>query len=139
MDRILALDYGDKRIGVAVSDPLGIIAQALETITVSNKRKSFERIQEIIREKNAVKIIVGMPFNMNGTKGERAEVTERFISELQRVVSIEIIPWDERLTSVQAKRIMVFRGQKTGTNKAKVDKLAAALLLENYLESRAQK
>ena len=139
MDRILALDYGDKRIGVAVSDPLGIIAQALETITVSNKRKSFERIQEIIREKNAVKIIVGMPFNMNGTKGERAEVTERFISELQRVVSIEIIPWDERLTSVQAKRIMVFRGQKTGTNKAKVDKLAAALLLENYLESRTQK
>ena len=139
MDRILALDYGDKRIGVAVSDPLGIIAQALETITVSNKRKSFERIQEIIREKNAVKIIVGMPFNMDGTKGERAEVTERFISELQRVVSIEIIPWDERLTSVQAKRIMVFRGQKTGTNKAKVDKLAAALLLENYLESRTQK
>ena len=139
MDRILALDYGDKRIGVAVSDPLGIIAQALETITVSNKRKSFERIREIIREKNAVKIIVGMPFNMDGTKGERAEVTERFISELQRVVAMEIIPWDERLTSVQAKRIMVFRGQKTGTNKAKVDKLAAALLLENYLESRAQK
>lgn len=139
MDRILALDYGDKRIGVAVSDPLGITAQALETITVSNKRKSFERIQEIIREKKTVKIIVGMPFNMNGTKGKRAEVTERFISELQSVVSIEIIPWDERLTSVQAKRIMVFRGQKTGTNKAKVDKLAAALLLENYLESCTHK
>ena len=139
MDRILALDYGDKRIGVALSDPLGIIAQALETITVLNKRKSFERIQEIIREKKATKIIVGMPFNMDGTKGKRAEVTERFINELQSVVSMEIIPWDERLTSVQAKRIMVFRGQKTGSNKAKVDKLAAALLLENYLESRVHK
>ena len=97
------------------------------------------RSQEIIREKKATKIIVGMPFNMDGTKGKRAEVTERFINELQSVVSMEIIAWDERLTSVQAKRIMVFRGQKTGTNKAKVDKLAAALLLENYLESRTHK
>ena len=139
MNRILALDYGDKRIGVAISDPLGITAQALETITVTSKRKSFERIHEIIRDKKVTKVIVGMPINMDGTRGIRAEVTGNFISELQRVESIEIIPWDERLTSVQAKRIMVFRGQKTGSNKEKVDKLAAALLLENYLESRAHK
>ena len=135
MDRILAIDYGDKRIGIAISDPLGITAQGLETIIVLRKNAHFIKIKEIIERENVKKILVGLPLNMNGTKGERVKKTEKFIENLKKFIDLQIILWDERLTSIEAKRIIISLGEKTGKNKEKVDRIAAALLLENYLES----
>jgi len=135
VDRILAIDYGDKRIGVAISDPLGFTAQEYETIIVTNNVNHFLRIKEIIDENNVMKVLVGMPFLMNGKKGERAEKTEEFIKKLEKYVSVPVFTLDERLTTSEAKKIMISLGQKTGKKKEKIDRLSAALLLENYLRS----
>jgi len=139
VDRILAVDYGVKRIGLALSDTLGITAQEFETINVLKKDEHFLRIKEIVEKEKVKKILIGMPLNMNGSKGERAREVEKFIEKLKRYVNIPVIMKDERLTSVEAKKIMVSLGQKTGKNKEKIDRLAAVLLLETYLESISNK
>ncbi len=138
VDRILALDYGDKRIGVAVSDPLGITAQELETVKVV-KDLHFLRIKEIIKEKQVKKILIGLPLNMNGSKGQRVVKTEKFAEKLKKYTSIPILMWDERLTSVEAKKSLIFLGQKTGKKKEKIDRLSAVLLLQSYLKSISDK
>jgi len=139
VDRILAVDYGVKRIGLALSDTLGITAQEFDTINVLKKDEHFLRIKEIVEKEKVSKILVGMPLNMNGSKGERAREVEKFIEKLKRYVNIPIIMRDERLTSVEAKKIMISLGQKTGKNKEKIDRLAAVLLLETYLGSISNK
>jgi len=139
VDRILAVDYGVKRIGLALSDTLGITAQEFDTINVLKKDEHFLRIKEIVEKEKVKKILIGMPLNMNGSKGERAREVEKFIEKLKRYVNIPVIMKDERLTSVEAKKIMVSLGQKTGKNKEKIDRLAAVLLLETYLESISNK
>jgi len=139
VDRILAVDYGVKRIGLALSDALGITAQEFDTINVLKKDEHFLRIKEIVEKEKVKKILVGMPLNMNGSKGERAREVEKFIEKLKQYVNILIIMRDERLTSVEAKKIMIFLGQKTGKNKEKIDRLAAVLLLETYLGSISNK
>lgn len=139
VDRILAVDYGVKRIGLALSDTLGITAQEFDTINVLKKDEHFLRIKEIVEKEKVKKILVGMPLNMNGSKGERAREVEKFIEKLKRYVNIPIIMRDERLTSVEAKKIMISLGQKTGKNKEKIDRLAAVLLLETYLGSISNK
>jgi len=139
VDRILSVDYGVKRIGLALSDALGITAQEFDTINVLKKDEHFLRIKEIVEKEKVKKILVGMPLNMNGSKGERAREVEKFIEKLKRYVNITIITRDERLTSVEAKKIMISLGQKTGKNKEKIDRLAAVLLLETYLGSISNK
>lgn len=139
VDRILAVDYGVKRIGLALSDALGITAQEFDTINVLKKDEHFLRIKEIVEKEKVKKILVGMPLNMNGSKGERAREVEKFIEKLKRYLNIPIITRDERLTSVEAKKIMISLGQKTGKNKEKIDRLAAVLLLETYLGSISNK
>ena len=138
VDRILAIDYGEKRIGIAVSDPLGITAQGLETVNVL-KNKHFLRIREIVGEKDVKQILVGLPLNMNGTKGQRAVQTEKFAEKLKEYVDVPILMRDERLTTVEAKKSLIFLGKKTGKNKEKVDELSAVLLLNSYLESISDK
>jgi len=138
VDRILALDYGDRRIGIAVSDPLGITAQELETVKVV-KDLHFLRIKEIIEEKQVKKILIGLPLNMNGSKGQRVVKTEKFAEKLKKYAGIPILMWDERLTSVEAKRSLIFLGQKTGKKKEKIDRLSAVLLLQSYLKSISDK
>ncbi len=139
VDRILAVDYGVKRIGLALSDALGITAQEFDTINVLKKDEHFLRIKEIVEKEKVKKILVGMPLNMNGSKGERAREVEKFIEKLKQYVNIPIVMRDERLTSVEAKKIMISLGQKTGKNKEKIDRLAAVLLLETYLGSISNK
>ncbi len=134
VDRILAIDYGDRRIGLAVSDPLGITAQELETVKVS-KNYHFLRIKKVVEEKKIKKILLGMPLNMDGTRGERVCKTEKFAEKLKKYIDIPIIMKDERLTTVEAKKTLIFLGQKTGKNKEKIDRLSAVLLLETYLEN----
>ncbi len=141
--RILGIDYGDSRIGVAVSDPMGWTAQAVETIRneVSILNKAVGRITEIIREYNVEIVVVGFPKNMNGTEGPMAEKTKKFISKLtvvletEKVKGIRIIKWDERLSSVAANRTMTEIGVRTSRKKGIVDQVAAAHILQGYLDS----
>jgi putative Holliday junction resolvase len=137
--RILGIDYGDSRIGIAVSDPFGWTAQGVETIKWHESLKSpIERIQQLIKEYNIESIVVGFPLNMNGTIGPRGDKTQEFIERLQKATSLEIIKRDERLTTVAANRMMHETGVKTSKKKGIVDQIAAVYILQNYLDSISQ-
>ncbi len=145
--RILGIDFGDRRIGIAISDPFGWTAQALETIdNKSSNKNAIKRILEIINEYEAEKIVLGFPKNMNGTVGERGEKTIKFKNILESEIKknkninnskqkIEIIIQDERLTSVSANRAMTEMGVKTSQKKGIVDQISAVYILQTYLDS----
>lgn len=136
--RILGIDYGDARIGIAVSDPFGWTAQGLDTISAKEGlNKALDKINEIIDYYDIKKIIVGYPLNMDGSMGERTEKTDSFIDSLQNRIenNVEIIKRDERLTTVSAHRTMKETGKKASRNKGTVDKIAAVYILQNYLDS----
>ena len=133
--RTLGIDYGDARVGIAISDALWITAQGLETISYNgNDKILLRRLDEIITEYNVCKIIVGMPLNMNGTKTIRAEVTEKFIHKLKcKYNKIEIETVDERLTTVEAHKTMNFLDINKTKKKGLVDTISAVYILETYL------
>jgi len=133
--RILALDHGTKRIGVAISDELKMIAQPLEFVPAEPFIRFLERVKEIIREKEVELILVGLPRNMNGSYGPAALKVREFVGALQAGVTIPIETWDERLTSAQAQRFLIEGGVRRGERREKVDKTAAAILLQSYLDS----
>ncbi len=134
--RILGIDYGDSRIGLAVSDPFGWTAQGITTVNLKNGFKAaLEEILKVIEEYKVEKIVVGMPKNMNGTIGPRGEKTEEFIKTLEEKTGLSIIKWDERLTTVAANRTMHELGTKTSKKKGLVDKIAAVYILQGYLDS----
>ena len=138
--RIIGLDYGTKTVGVAVSDALMITAQPLETIerkSANKLRQTLARIESIIEEYQAERIVLGYPKNMNNTIGERAEATEQFKEDLERRTGLEVILWDERLSTVEAERILMDTGVRRENRKQYVDKMAAAVFLQNYLDSQA--
>ncbi len=135
--RILGLDYGSRTCGVAVSDPLGITAQGLETIVrkEENKlRRTLARIEELVREYGAEKIVLGFPLNMNDTIGPRAEKTLAFKEMLERRTGLPVILQDERLTTVEAEEVLIEAGVRREHRKQYVDKLAAVLILQGYLD-----
>jgi putative Holliday junction resolvase len=135
--RIMGIDYGDARIGIAVSDPLGLTAQMLETIKWKNDiQKPLERIYELVKTLDCTAIVVGVPRNMDGSVGVRELKTRDFISLLQkRMPRTDIISWDERLTTVMAQRAMHDMGIKSKNQKGRIDQMAAAFILQSYLES----
>ncbi len=136
--RILGLDYGSKTVGVAVSDALLITAQSVETIRreKENKlRQTLARIEAIIEEYQVEKIVLGYPKNMNDTEGIRCEKTKEFKEMLERRTSLEVILWDERLSTVEADEILMESGVRREHRKAYVDQLAAAIILQGYLDS----
>lgn len=136
--RILALDHGTRRIGVAVSDPMKLIAQPLEQIAAEPVSECLARIKELVRIHEVELILVGMPRNMDGSYGEAAARVREFLAVLNDTVAVPLKTWDERLTSVLAERFLR-EGQVRGPERReKVDKTAAALLLQGYLESLAQ-
>jgi putative Holliday junction resolvase len=137
MARILAIDFGERRIGLAISDPLGITAQGLPTIDTKKIKNVFSHIQGIIEGKEVNKIVVGMPRNMDGSIGFKGEAVKRFIAELTRRIDVEVITWDERLTTVQSQKSMQQMGAKQ-REKEKVDQISAILILQSYLDSLAQ-
>lgn len=133
--RILGIDYGDSRIGIAVSDPFGWTAQGVETINhKGNISMALDRICELIKTYGAQKVVIGFPRNMNGTVGPRGEKTLKFIERLATRIDIEIIRWDERLTTVAANRAMHDMGTKTSKKKGIVDQIAAVYILQGYLD-----
>ena len=138
--RIMGIDFGDSRIGVAVSDPLGWTAQGLETIRWKNSMmEPAERIKQLAEQYGVEKIVLGLPKNMNGTLGPSAEKAMEFGELLSQITGIEIVKWDERLTTVAANRVMHEVGMKTSKKKSTVDKIAAVLILQGYLDSRSNK
>ncbi len=134
--RILGIDYGDSRIGIAVSDPMGWTAQRLETVDWrTNIEIPLERILRLADEYKAEKIVVGFPKNMNGTIGPRGEKTQEFINLLEARTNVQIVKWDERLSTVSANRTMHEMGIKTAKKKKVVDQIAAVFILQGYLDS----
>lgn len=136
--RIIGLDYGSKTVGVAVSDPLGLTAQGVETIErkEENKlRKTLARIEELVREYGAEKIVLGFPKNMNNTVGDRAQKTLELKEKLERRTGLEVILWDERLTTVSAERTLMESKVRRENRKKYVDKIAAVFILQGYLDS----
>ncbi len=133
--RILALDHGTKRIGVAVSDELKMIAQPLEYILAEPFADFLTRFKELLREKEVEMVLVGMPRNMDGSYGPAALKVQDFVAALKGAVTVPIQTWDERLTSAQANRFLIEGNVRRNKRKEKVDKTAAAILLQSYLDS----
>lgn len=134
--RILGLDVGSKTIGVAVSDPLGITAQGLPTIRRQNKRLDFDQLERIIRHYQVAEIVVGYPLRMSGAEGIQAEKMQLFAEALRRRFQLPVHLWDERLTSAQANRFLRETELSIKRRGKVVDRLAATLILENWMESR---
>ena len=140
--RILGLDYGTKTVGVAVSDELGLTAQPLETITrkdANKLRRTYARIEELVREYQAEAIVLGFPKNMNNTIGERAKSSEEFAGILERRTGLPVILWDERLTTAQAHQVLDMAGTGWKKGREVIDKLAAVVILQGYLDSLPRK
>lgn len=135
--RILGIDYGDSRVGVAITDPLGITVQGLETIERKNSDKIvLKRLDEILTNYEVEIIVVGMPLNMNGTKSERAEITEKFIHKLKcKYNKIKIETMDERLTTVEAHKTMNFLDVNKTKKRSIVDTISAEFILEAYVKA----
>ena len=133
--KILCLDYGEARIGVAVSDALGMLANPLDTICEKDREKQLLKTAEVAKLHKVEKIVVGNPKRMDGTLGHRAEYTEEFARELSEITGIPYIMWDERLSSTEAHRILESGGVSGKKRKTKVDKIAAVIILQGYLDS----
>jgi putative Holliday junction resolvase len=134
--RIIGLDIGDRRIGVAISDPLRITAAGLETIERTNVRADVQAVRDIALRHGAVQIVVGLPQNMDGSMGEQSEKVKSFARKLAREINIPIVYEDERLTTISAIRTLTIQGVKTGHNKALVDQQAAAIILQKFLDRK---
>jgi putative Holliday junction resolvase len=134
--RILALDHGTKRIGVAVSDETRTIAQPLEYIPAGPFADFLARLRQLIREKEIGLILVGLPRNMDGSYGPAALKVQTFIAVLKDAITVPIKTWDERLTSAQANKILIQGNVRRDKRKEKVDKMAAAILLQSYLDGK---
>lgn len=134
--RILGLDVGEKTIGVAVSDELGLTAQGVEVVRRTKLEEDLRRLAEIIDEYSVEEIVVGLPKNMNGTIGPRAEWVMEFVSVLESEFELEIKYWDERLTTVAADRTLIEADVSRKKRKKVVDKLAAMFILQGYLDMK---
>lgn len=135
--RILGLDFGSKTVGVAVSDGLLLTAQGVETIERKDEnklRRTCARIEELIAEYGITEIVLGLPKNMNNTEGERVEKTKAFGEILERRTGLPVHYWDERLTTVAAEQILMESGVRRENRKAVIDKVAAGLILQGYLD-----
>ena len=140
--RVMGLDYGRSTVGVAISDSMGLTAQPIETITRKGENKlrtTYARIRELINEYEIERIVVGLPLHMNGEKGDRAIKSEEFAAELEKKVELPVELYDERLTTVEASRVLTEGNIKKDRQKDYVDKLAASLILKGYLESKSGK
>lgn len=135
--RSMSLDVGTRTIGIAVSDLMGMIAGGVETIKRTTPERDFERIGQLIKERDVDTLVVGYPKNMNGTIGERAQSCEAMAEELrQRFEGIKVVLWDERLSTVAAEKVLVDADLRRKKRKKVIDMMAAVVILQNYLDSR---
>jgi putative holliday junction resolvase len=136
MTRVLGVDLGSARVGLALSDPLGATAQPLEVIDATD---ATAQIVERIRDLEVTEIVVGIPFRLDGSRGPEAEQAEMFAHELEELTGLPVTRWDERLSTVEAERTMRAGGTNARRQRGVVDKVAAAVVLQAYLESRRQR
>jgi putative Holliday junction resolvase len=134
--RILALDVGSKRIGVAVSDPLGITAQGLDTIQRQNKRKDWEALGEVLKKYQVAEIVVGLPLRLSGAEGTQSEKMRQFAEDLKAKFKLPVHLWDERWTSTEANRLLRETNLSIEKRGKAVDRMAAILILQSWLASR---
>ncbi|MDO3409033.1 Holliday junction resolvase RuvX [Saccharibacillus sp. CPCC 101409] len=137
--RLLGLDYGDRRIGVAVSDAFGWTAQGIETVQRREDGSHMQRIAELAALHEVGEIVVGLPKNMNGTIGPRGELCIEFAETLKELLGLPVHLWDERLTTVSAERTLLEADVSRKKRKQVVDKIAAGLILQNYLDSKSNR
>jgi putative pre-16S rRNA nuclease len=134
--RILALDVGKKRIGLAVSDELGITAQGIDTLQRTRIREDLQKLKEVVDRWNVQSLVIGNPLHMSGSDSRQSEYTREFAERLSEYLALPFVFWDERLTSLQAERLMKESGASLDQRKKSVDRMAAILILESYLEHR---
>ncbi len=134
--RILALDVGEKRIGLAVSDPLGITAQGLEVMSRKGRAADLERLLKVAREWRVQRIVVGLPRHLDGRLGQAAPEILELAGALQEALGVEVVTWEERLTTVEAERVLIQADLSRRRRRQVVDQLAAVLILQNYLDHR---
>ncbi|CAM4355684.1 MULTISPECIES: Holliday junction resolvase RuvX [Paenibacillus] len=137
--KILGLDYGDRRIGVAASDVFGWTAQGLEVLERRRDEGEFTRIADLVREHEISEIVVGLPKNMNGTVGPRGEICIAFADRLRDELNLPVHLWDERLTTMAAERTLIEADVSRKKRKQVVDKMAASLILQNYLDANSRR
>ena len=137
LSRVLGLDFGERRIGLALSDPLGIIAKPLTIIDRKKTADHISRISEIVSERKITSIVVGLPLTLKGDYSKQTEIVLAFIDQLKSDLQIPIMTVDERLSSVAAKKSLQAQAVKTGHNKGRVDETAAAIFLQEYLDSQS--
>jgi len=135
--RVLGLDVGSRRIGIAVSDPLGITAQGLETLQRTNKRQDFEYLRRVIDQYEVREIVVGLPLRMSGAEGTQSEKMRAFAEELAKTFKLPVHLWDERLTSAEANRFLRETELSIEKRGKAVDRMAAVLILQGWMEQRA--
>lgn len=136
--RIMGLDYGSKTVGVALSDELGITAQPIMTIERKSEnklRKTLAQIEELIDANEVSFVVLGYPRNMNNTEGPRGEATREFKEHIERRTGLEVVLWDERLTTVESERILMDSGVRREHRKEYIDKMAAAIILQSYMDA----
>jgi putative Holliday junction resolvase len=136
--RILALDVGEKRIGLAVSDPLGITAQGLEVLTRKDRASDLNRLLEVARQWRVQRVVVGLPRHMDGRLGQAAPEILALVETLKEALGVEVVTWEERLTTVEAERVLIQADLSRRRRRQVVDQLAAVLILQNYLDHRQQ-
>jgi len=137
--RVIGLDVGDKTIGVAMSDELGITAIPVTVISrTGSLKREIGEIRRLVEENGVECIVVGMPFMLDGTKGIQAQKVEAFVEELRRRLKVPIVTWDERLTTSEVERILIASGQSRMKRKKVIDKMAAAVMLRSYMDSRGR-
>ena len=133
--RIMAIDYGDRRIGLAVSDERAILVGDAWTMNEWNMERAVKRIGKLVTERNIGKLVLGLPKNMDGTEGERAALSREFAELLRAETGLEVVLWDERRSSIEAHAILHANGRKEKDHRKNVDAVAASLMFEGYLGS----
>jgi len=136
--RVLGLDVGSRRVGVAITDPLGITAQGLPTIQRKNKRQDLAALEKLVRQYAVTAIVIGLPLRMSGAEGTQAEKMQRFAEDLRQHFKLPVHLWDERLTSAQANRLLRETEMSIKRRGEVVDQMAAVLILQSWMEARAQ-
>ncbi|SPN75629.1 Holliday junction resolvase RuvX [Brochothrix thermosphacta] len=137
--RTMGLDVGSHTVGVAISDTLGWTAQGIETIRINEEKENFgfDRVEELIKEYTVTKVVVGYPKNMNNSIGPRAEAAERYAASIGELFNLPVVLWDERLTTVAAERMLIEGDVRRNKRKGVIDKIAAGLILQGYLDSQS--
>lgn len=135
--RVLGIDHGSKRMGLALSDELGMIAQPLGFLPAEPFAEFLDQLRTILRDKQVEQVVVGLPRNMDGSFGPAALTVQSFVAALRDAITIPVRTWDERLSSAQANRALIHAGVRRQNRKGKVDQVAAAILLQSYLDARS--